>query len=199
MFINVRGCNGSGKTTVLRKLFLRYMKQPNTAAELTKVEVPNHRPIPVTLMSNGVAFLGDYFPREAGLGNITAGCDKIKTQEATKAALLTVRSLPGVVVTLFEGVMISTIHKPWAEFAWNNPPFVWAFLDTPLYICQQRITDRNGGRPYNEALVENKWRGINRILEKVKSDPNQTVLVLPWEEPVEPLSLFIQSKLGICS
>jgi len=66
-FVNVRGTNGSGKTSLLRAIVL--------AAESYRVETtlcqtkpdgsPKGKPFPVTILSNGVALMGDYSPEAA--------------------------------------------------------------------------------------------------------------------------------------
>lgn len=158
-YINVRGCNGSGKTTLLRFL----AKDP--ACRVAPVTVPDHKPIPITYCPGGIALLGDYTPAATGT---TAGCDRIKTQEAVKLALEAVGRDPAVDVMLFEGVVVSTIFGPWAEWAAGraSAPMWWAFLDTPLALCLQRIQQRNGGKPIKEDQVADKHTTIARVAQK---------------------------------
>lgn len=154
-FINVRGCNGSGKTTLLRMLAAQ---QP---CEVRSVDVPDHKPIPYTLLANNVAILGDY--STATQNCTTAGCDRIKTQKAVKDAL---SAIPADIV-VFEGVIVSTIFQPWLDWSYSHGNgLVWAFLDTPLKVCLERIQARNGGKEINETLVADKHAGIQRVKDK---------------------------------
>lgn len=153
-YINIRGCNGSGKTTLLRQ----YAEHKNPT--VTLIEVDNHKPIPVTFLDNGHAILGDYSP--SGFGSTTAGCDKIKTQQAVKDALIAIDAP----VVIFEGIIVSTIFKPWSDWSQSVGGMTWAFLDTPLDLCLSRIQSRNGGKPINEKLVADKLRGIERVRTK---------------------------------
>lgn len=191
-FINVRGCNGSGKTTLLRE----FGKMPGCFVspvsvtheiknkdESGKVRV-NHPPIPVTYCPNGVAILGDYTPAAAGA--TTAGCDRIKTQEATKNALERIARNERVKFILFEGIVVSTIYGPWKEWAEANGGMAWAFLDTPLDLCLKRVQERNGGKPVKEDQIADKHATIGRVQHKAFTD-GQTVLNLDYNKPLADL------------
>lgn len=177
-FVNVRGCNGSGKTTLLRSL----ARDP--LCRVVSVNVPDHSPIPVTYVPGGLAILGDYTP--AAAGSTTAGCDRIKTQAATKGVLEHIASDPEVDIVLFEGVVVSTIYGPWREWAQNNGGMVWAFLDTPLQVCLERIQKRNGGKPIKEDQVGDKHRTIARVRDKALAD-HELVVDLHWERALRDL------------
>jgi predicted ABC-type ATPase len=179
-FINVRGCNGSGKTTLLRQL-------GKEATHVTQVTVPDHRPIPITI-GPGWAIVGDY--TEAAAGCTTAGLDRIKTQAAAKAAAEEAAKLPGVNTVLFEGVVVSTIYGPWKEWSDRNGGMIWAFLDTPLEVCLQRIQARNGGKPIKEDQVADKHRTISRVRDKALAD-HQAVLSLPYLAALEALKSYV--------
>lgn len=163
-FINLRGCNGSGKTTLLRSL----ARHPDCKVIYVKPDF--HAEIPVTITPDGLAILGDYTPRTAGV--TTAGCDRIKTQAATKQALELIAKRIGydVNVIIFEGIVVSTIYGPWSEWAEANGGMIWAFLNTPLDVCLKRIQDRNGGKPVKEDQIEGKHRTILRVREKALND-----------------------------
>lgn len=172
-YINVRGCNGSGKTTLLRDL----CRDPLCKVVLCHVPENEGKPIPVTYAPGGIAVIGDYTP--AAAGSTTAGLDRIKTQAAAKAVIQLVGRDPEVKVVLFEGVVVSTIYGPWAEWSRANGGMIWAFIDTPLEICLQRIQQRNGGKPIKEDQVADKHRTIARVVEKAKAD-GEDVRILNW-------------------
>lgn len=173
-FINVRGCNGSGKTTLLRMLArdpLCRVEQVHVTHEYTDRKSGEkvrgyHAPITVTYAPGGVAMLGDYTPQATGT---TAGCDRIKTQEAAKSALELIAQDPEVRVVLFEDGVVSTIFGPWMEWEKANGGMVWAFLDTPLEVCLERIQRRNGGKPIKEELVAGKHRTIASVRKKAEA------------------------------
>lgn len=200
-FINVRGCNGSGKTTLLRLLASSpsWVDSVTVTHEVRKKDKHTGKRvslgiqdcvIPVTYCPGGkessqyVAILGDYTPETAGA--VTAGCDRIKTQEAIKNALETLSKNPDIRFILFEGIVVSTIYGPWKEWAERNGGMVWAFLDTPLDICLDRIQARNGGKPVKEDQIAYKHKTIRRVKEKAFAD-HQTVLNLHYTKPLEDL------------
>ena len=185
--INVRGCNGSGKTTLLRLL------AAESGCRVANVEVPGHRPIPVTYVAGGVALLGDYSPDAKGT---TAGCDRIKTQDAIKNALCVLLADPEVKAIIFEGVVVATIFGPWKEFADAQGGMVWAFLDTPLDVCLRRIQERNGGKPIQEDQVASKHRTIARVSAKVgeMNNPLHPVADIHWDlDPLGRLKYLISA------
>lgn len=185
-YINVRGCNGSGKTTLLRCL----ARDP--LCRVINVIVPDHKPIPVTYAPDGIAIIGDYTPAAAGA--TTAGLDRIKTQAAAKAvAELVGRGRdPDVKAVLFEGVVVSTIYGPWAEWSKANGGMIWAFLDTPLEVCLKRIQERNGGKPIKEDQVADKHRTIARVREKALAD-GETVRDIHWETALKDIKAVIEN------
>lgn len=187
-FINVRGCNGSGKTTLLRSLV-----KSITDAEsyLTRVAVPDHPDIPFTILKTArVAILGDY--TAASAKSTTAGCDRVKTQDATKRALEKCRGFYPVDLVIFEGVVVSTIYGPWKDWAHQNGGMAWAFLDTPLDVCLRRIQERNGGKPIQEDQVADKHRTIARVRGKAIAD-GLGVVDLDWERALSGLRNLIAS------
>lgn len=198
-FLNVRGCNGSGKTTLLRCLardpacLLVPVHQPINppAGEFQPLKEswddfekrrkragkPKGKPIVATVTPDGLALLGDYTPAATGT---TAGCDRISTQDDIKAALLGAAAIPTVKLVVFEGVIVSTIFLPWLEWERANGGMVWAFLDTPLDVCLQRIQQRNGGEPIKEDLVADKHTTIRRCRTKAMQ-AGATVRDIQWD------------------
>lgn len=181
-FLNVRGPNGSGKTTLLRDLarspeartvpvFQPVWTVPKGESshgirEMShKIGKPKGKPIVATVLPNGVALLGDY--TRAAAGATTAGCDRISRQDDVKAALLATANLPGVELTIFEGIIVSTIFGPWLEWERVNGGMWWAFLDTPLEVCLERIQQRNGGTAIKSEQVADKHKTIREVRRKV--------------------------------
>lgn len=197
-FINVRGTNGSGKTTGLRKLVLDsdgYRVEPTICQTDKDTGKPKGKPIPVTILANGVALLGDYTPEAAN--RTTAGCDRISRQEDTKNILKHIATLPGVRVVLFEGIIVSTLFSGWQEFAEQvrregNHQFIWAFLDTPLEDCLRRVQERNGGKPVDTKQISDKWRSIDRVKQKA-GEARLMTATINWVNAVESLKNIINT------
>ena len=187
-YINVRGCNGSGKTTLLRCL----ARDP--LCRVINVIVPDHKPIPVTYCPGGIAIIGDYTPAAAGA--TTAGLDRIKTQAAAKSVAELVGRDPDVKAVLFEGVVVSTIYGPWQEWSKANGGMIWAFLDTPLQTCLERIQARNGGKPIKEDQVADKHRTIARVRGKALAD-GEKVRDIHWETALKDIKALIAEVGGV--
>lgn len=172
--INIRGCNGSGKTTLVRGL-LDYVNEAVFVAGIPAYKVQFRQP------ADTMAILGSY-------ENTCGGMDTVKTQLAARTAVE--EAAAAYHATVFEGILISTIYGPWAEVAQRlmdtGHEYVWAFLDTPLDVCLERIYARNGGKPINEQLVRDKHRTIERVMNKADA-AGMTVAVLPWQDAANKL------------
>lgn len=174
--INVRGTNGSGKTTIIRGL----MKMA------TKVEPvgPETRPLSYILTIPGVdapvAIIGSYV-------NVNGGCDTIKTQDDICGRVRGHAGLGHHVV--FEGVLISVLYQRYAdldkELTADGHKFIWGFLDTPLKVCVARIMDRRAARGDDRPLdtsksVDPKHRQCDNVRRKAKG-AGRDVRVIPYE------------------
>lgn len=173
--INIRGTNGSGKSTLVRKVMTEfqvvpYYSNPKTSkAEVLGYVTPNGK----------VAVIGKY-TTDCG------GCDTIKNQQEIKNRIdLMAKNLRPKVI-LFEGVVVSTIYQPWYDFAATYGGMTWAYLDTPLEVCLQRINERNGGKEINVSLVEDKIKSILSTRRKAEA-AGATVVTLPWQDPYPKL------------
>lgn len=176
--INIRGTNGSGKTTLARGLagpqasevILTWYKQPRKDGSTYDRSIPG-------LQGSGVTLVGPY--RE---GLKTGGCDGIKTQDLVGQAVEAAAPLGPV--TVFEGIVISTIYERWAAFAKRRGDVMFMFLSTPLEECLRRIQQRNGGKDIKEDLVADKVRSIEATRVKLVA-AGLPVHVLDWQgDPV---------------
>jgi hypothetical protein len=57
---------------------------------------------------------------------------------------------------------------------------IWAFFETPVEHCIERIYSRNGGKPIKEDLVRGKWEQIDRVRQKALARPWIEVVALPF-------------------
>jgi len=150
------------------------------------IDVPDHKPIPVTWCEKQrVILIGDYTPGATGT---TAGLDRIKTQDAMKYAIKAAGTLCGgnLKAVIFEGVIVSTIYGPWHEWSKQNGGMVWCYLDTPIYVCLERIHERNGGKQINNQLVIDKFESIKRTKVKAGAD-GEWIETFYYKEPMKDL------------
>lgn len=180
--VNLRGTNGSGKSTVARKLF-------SSGAGAKEIDLaPYYTPkgqkryvIGYEVPENDLIVVGSY-RTECG------GCDAIKTQDLVCEA---VRHASGLAAhVFFEGVIVSTLFSRYMNLSKELGGLVWAYMDTPLDVCLERISRRNGGKAIKTELVANKLRSINNTRLKA-SLARERVADIDHERAVEQVwSLF---------
>lgn len=172
--INIRGTNGSGKSTTVRG-FLDLSKGlandgagPDAPAKIDLLhwEKEGKRgSIPKVIEGYAV-------PKErviiVGLYETTAGgMDTLPSfplaQQAIRNAVQLARQHDFQAV-LFEGVLCSTVWGSWAEFDKEmdgiGAKYHWCFLIPPLQVCLDRIQARNGGKEIKEDLVADKIKAV---------------------------------------
>lgn len=201
-FINIRACNGAGKTSLLRRYAARVGItdvidgfQPVYPEGHPKAGKNRGKPVPITRLNDGVVIVGDYSP--ASYGSTTAGLDRISTQADAKAAILYAsQGVPQPKAVLFEGIIVSTIFQGWLDFSKTlEEPMIWAFVETPVETCLTRIAARNGGKEINEDLVWDKWRSIRRVKEKAVA-AGEHVWVIDNSQREKDADLEFRTLLG---
>lgn len=161
MIVNIRGCNGSGKSTIPMQ-----MMELDPEFEIIKLGIgksgkPCNPAITVFHKLKWVA-LGTYF-------NKTGGMDTYSNNMETEMALdYALANYPEYDIVL-EGVIASTIKSTYAKIFKNLEEdgyqvLIMAFVP-PLEVCLKRIQQRNGGKPIKEDLVAGKWRSVNSGVE----------------------------------
>lgn len=163
LLVNIRGCNGSGKSTIP----ISMMDDP----DMYIVEKPYNgksKRILTVFPSYGWVALGSYF-------NKTGGLDTFPNNKFTKKVLkYCIRHYPEYDI-LMEGIIASTIYSTYRDLfklvkkRYSITPVVINFIP-PLDIAINRIYQRNCGKPINEDAVENKWNIVKRNHFKFKDD-----------------------------
>jgi hypothetical protein len=182
MILNFRGTSGSGKTTVVRGLMSKYPiiiplgEQPEKKPDGYECR-PDRTGLapydsPVADAPN-LYVVGSY-------KNTCGGCDGIKTQNEACDRVRRYAPLGDVV---FEGLLISHIFGRYKLLDQemnreHGHTTIWAFLDTPLELCLDRIRARRDARaaangkeskPLNTQNTEDKWHDARRSFEKATS------------------------------
>lgn len=163
LLVNIRGCNGSGKSTIP----ISMMDDP----DMYIVEKPYNgksKRILTVFPSYGWVALGSYF-------NKTGGLDTFPNNKFTKKVLkYCIRHYPEYDI-LMEGIIASTIYSTYRDLfklierRYCITPVIINFIP-PLNIAIDRIYQRNCGKPINEDAVENKWNIVKRNHFKFKDD-----------------------------
>jgi hypothetical protein len=179
MIVNIRGCNGSGKSAIARA----FLATPGTC-EIALAPYTTAKGAPRSVMGYEAGDLIVIGPYRTPCG----GCDAIPTQALVKESVrLAARRARHV---LFEGVIISTLFSGYLtlseELRTAGQDYLWAYLDTPLAVCLARIQARNGGKTIKEQLVADKVKSIDATRRKAAA-AGERVLTLPGDHAVEIL------------
>jgi len=155
--VNVRGCNGSGKSTIPLCITGdpdKYVVEQEYEGRLQKIAT--------VFPSRGWVILGSYH-------NKCGGLDGFKNTETIKFALgYVLKNFPEHNV-LMEGAIVSTVRSTYIEMfravetAYPDIKCVVLNLVPPFEVCLERIYERNGGREIKEEQVKNKYNTVLRI------------------------------------
>ena len=183
--VNVRGTNGSGKSTLVRRLIS--CCEVEILRGFFGVEGYHLKDI-------NTYVVGDYETGDCG------GCDRISSQDQIRSMIAGYAERGNVV---FEGAIMTTCYNPWLKFSREviKGGMTWAFLDTPLEVCLQRVRDRRVSKGkdtvFNEQYLIDKWKA-NRRIESHAQEAGENVVILPYQDPFPVLSgLFTSEKLQV--
>lgn len=164
MIVNIRGCNGSGKSSIPMSM----LDDP----EMYVVEKPYKgkiRKIATVFPTYGWVAMGTYF-------NKTGGLDGFPDTNLTKKAFWHLLKKFPEYNLLMEGVIASTVFSTYAELfkeAKKRYPdrevYIISLLP-PIRNCLRRIQKRNGGKVIKEDLVASKWQTVQRNVQKFRME-----------------------------
>lgn len=160
MIIKIHGTSGSGKTTAVRELMdlansvmpIRYGAQKAEAYRLDA----------------GVGTLPTYV-----LGSYGNTCGGVDTIPSTAELINRVDKYHRQGHLVFEGLLISTYHGVLGAYLDNMADVtkVWAFMDTPIDECVERVRQRRlaagNTRPFSEANTRNRVKPIQALRSKL--------------------------------
>lgn len=161
LILNIRGTSGSGKSYIVHKL----MQDASGSAKILDVvgKTIAHR-LQFEEGSKPLHVLGKYDVK-------CGGCDTIKTQDQV-CDLVKRFSAEGEVV--FEGLLISHLYSRYfkldSQLSAIGHKYIWAFLDTPLELCLERVNKRRRERgqlgDVNPKNTTQKWHDMRRVYKK---------------------------------
>lgn len=164
MILNLRGTSGSGKSTVAFDLI-------QGAAEISLAPYKTKRGADRWVTGYRVGDLIVVGAYRTACG----GCDSIHTQdlicESVRMATAQARHV------FFEGLLISGLFSRYLILSRDLGGMTWAYLDTPLQKCLDRIYVRNGGKPIKEENTRGKYKATIATREKAQAAGEHTVIV----------------------
>ena len=164
VLVNVRGCNGAGKSTIPMSM----MDDPEMYVhEILGSDGKRISAITVFPTYGWVA-LGTYF-------NKTGGLDTLKNNAITRMTLYAALDGFPEYNVLMEGIMASTIRSTYIDLFYEVGEYYFLrkapvqimviSLLPPIEVALERVYQRNGGKPINEAAVAGKWFTVAKNVE----------------------------------
>ena len=187
--LNIRGCNGSGKSWIVREL----MKE--TEAEPLYGEPEAGRLLGRIIGYRGVYnktpifFVGSYEVMSGGADAVMkhfGGLDKVCEL---------VREFAGRGHVLFEGFIVSGLFSRFYDLSKEVGGITWCYMDTPLSVCYERIEKRNrekgasAGRIRPSAgtrHVEAKFNQAESTKRKFKEE-GEEIVIINYKRPMRAI------------
>ncbi len=175
--INIRGCNGSGKTTVVR----RFLERLECSAL-----GPAGRPLGYRVDAAPWGVLSPIYV-VGSYENACGGADGIKTQEEIAERTARAHEFGHVLV---EGLLMSKSSDGGVTApALRDRGAIFAFLDTPWEVCLERVLARRAAagnsKPFDpEKTMRSAYAQCARSAELLTAARGYDVRTLPWQDPV---------------
>jgi uridine kinase len=154
MIINIRGTSGTGKSTLVEKLFKKHgVITKNYDYVLGKRDIlkptTKKKVVGYTLHPKGTIHVVGRYETKCG------GCDTIKTQDQVMSLVREAARIHPFVV--FEGLLTCNSYGRWKELA-DEQPFTFLFLDTSIEICLEAVVKRRieRGKTPSEAVADER-------------------------------------------
>lgn len=176
--INIRGCNGSGKTTIVRRFLDRLPAVPLGGRP--------DRPLGYAVTANAwgisapVYVVGSY-------ENACGGTDGIKTQDEIVDRVRRAHACGHVLV---EGLLMSkSSDGGTCAPALRELGGIFAFLDTPWEVCLERVLGRRAAagndKPFDpDKTMRTAFDQCHRSAELLTQAGGYDVRPLPWQDPI---------------
>ena len=153
--IDIRGCHGSGKSTLVRKILSKY---ENTV--ILNEDIPYHY-----IDELNLCVLGRYDMKGSGIDNVKES-DRLQKFVEEKSHHHNV---------IFEGIIVSETFSRWNSVASSiDSNYIFIYLDVELEECIKRIRTRRieSGRDenFNEENVISKHKQIKRTISKLREN-----------------------------
>lgn len=176
--VNIRGCNGSGKTTIVRRFLTKLPTQPMGGKP--------GRPAGYRVDASawGIALpvyvVGSY-------ENACGGADGIKTQEEIAERVVKAQPHGHVFV---EGLLMSkSSDKGHVAPILRDHGAIFAFLDTPWDVCLERVLARRAEAGNEkefdpEKTMRTAYEQCHRSYELLSEAGGYDVRWLNWQDPI---------------
>lgn len=156
--VNIRGCNGAGKSTIPMSM----MDDPEMYVHEIRGSDGKRMSAITVFPTYGWVALGTYF-------NKTGGMDTLRDNWITRMTLYAALDGFPEYNVIMEGIMASTIRSTYIdlfqevqEYYGDDLTIMIISLLPPVEVAISRVYSRNGGKPINEEAVRGKWETVAR-------------------------------------
>lgn len=157
VLVNIRGCNGAGKSTIPMSM----MDDPAMYVHEIRGSDGKRMSAITVFPTYGWVALGTYF-------NKTGGMDTLRDNWTTRMTLYAALDGFPEYNVLMEGIMASTIRSTYidlfheVEEYYDGLKVLIISLLPPVEVAISRVYSRNGGKPIQEEAVRGKWETVAR-------------------------------------
>lgn len=176
MIINIRGTHGSGKSTVVKTILDRYESDVESSNDKGK---PNNYIVSIPWLKRKLYVIGSY---------VTAcgGCDGIQPYTEIWPRIEKFAELGHV---MLEGALVSSSYGNIGRASEiYGDDFVFAFMDTPIEVCIERIRQRRlskgNDKPLNPANTIKKFEAVERSIRIITKDKCRNVVMIDHRRAV---------------
>lgn len=155
MLVNIRGCNGAGKSTIPMSM----MDDPDMYVHEIRGSDGKRMSAITVFPTYGWVALGTYF-------NKTGGMDTLRDNWTTRMTMYAALDGFPEYNVLMEGIMASTIRSTYIDLFqevqeyYDDLKVIILSLLPPVEIAISRVYSRNGGKPIQEEAVRGKWETV---------------------------------------
>lgn len=191
--VKLHGCSGAGKTTVARTLMSAAQTVHEVIPEMMGGK-PNKNQKPeayVCEFGSGppLTILGSY-------KNNCGGMDSYPSDAASIIKLIEAYRPDGHV--FFEGLLLSTYYGGVGKHLEQyGDDFIMAFMNTPVIVCLQRVTERRDVRQstnkFNPQLTIDKWNVIEKLRKKSIAAGHRVVDIDYLKDPVGQFNALLNN------
>lgn len=189
--VNIRGCNGSGKTTIVRRFLERLPSTPLGG----KPGKPAGYKVDATAwgITLPIFVVGSY-------ENACGGADGISTQEEIAARVTSAVEHGHVFV---EGLLMSK-----SSAGGHVAPIlkdhgaIFAFLNTPWDVCLERVLGRRAAagneKPFDpDKTMKTAYEQCHRSYELLSEAGGYDVRWLDWEDPITYVVSYLKEAENV--
>lgn len=167
LIVNLRGANGSGKSTIARH-FLEHHVTDYLPIDYRSAHNNREKRWPVTRVELSSLKLPVLVQGRYPHGKPTGGCDCEHDMDAIQHCIETSAAQHPDHHIFFEGFVVSKSGKRWMDVARKfGDSYIWLFLMPPIDVLERRIKIRNGGKDIKLDRLQNTMNCVASIKQKV--------------------------------